>query len=175
MTSGPFRLYPVEQHWCSFADYGAILSTVRRIGAKSVLEFGPGSSTLALIEGGATRVDACEDDPHWAAVARERIVARFPEVVRVHLFDLDDLLIPSVNGRRYDLALIDGPKRTASRPAWIEYAASLARHVLVPLELDDGGTLAGFVASLANALGRPYERTETGPLAGAYGLIGPAC
>ena len=61
-----FRLYPREEHFCSFADYGAILDTVRRLDAKRVLEFGPGHSTLALVEGGAVLsvvVDAVDELP----------------------------------------------------------------------------------------------------------------
>lgn len=170
-----FRLYPEERHWCSFADYGVIVDVVRRLGARSVLEFGPGSSTLALVEGGAARIDACEDDDHWLGVYRERLERRFPGVVHLHAYEHDDLMIPAVHGRRYDLALVDGPHDVEERASWIAYAMTLARHVLVPLELSEGDSLAMFVPEIADVLGRPYERIESGPLAGAYGLVGPSC
>ena len=170
-----FRLYPQEQHWCSFADYGAILDVARRVSARRVLEIGPGNSTLALIEAGATTIDACEDDPHYFALWYQRLERRFPEIVRLHPFETNDTMIPAVHDGGYDLALIDGPRETELRPGWIRYAADRARYVLVPLECLGTDILARFVPALAAELGRPYERTETGPLAGAYGLIGPKC
>lgn len=174
MTAGRFRLYPVEQHWCSFRDYGAILDVVRRLRARTVLEFGPGNSTLALIEGGATWIDACEDDPHWFGIWTDRLVRRFPDVVRLHEYAATDEAIWPVHGRTYDLALVDGPHDVIERPNWIAYAARRARHVLIPLETGEGDFLATFVPRIADAIGKTWERIETGPLAGAYGLIGPA-
>lgn len=169
-----FRLYPVEQHWCSFNDYGAILAIVRRLDARTVLEFGPGNSTLALVEGGATLIDAVEDDPHWLAVWEDRLARRFPGVVHLHAYDATDEAIWPIHSRKYDLALVDGPRDVSERPSWIAYAARRARHVLVPLEMGDGDFLAVVVPDLADVIGRTWERIETGPLAGAYGLIGPA-
>lgn len=172
---GEFDLYPEELHWCSYSDYRVILQVTRRLGARRVIEFGPGSSTLALIEGGATHIDACEDDDHWLSVYRERLERRFPGVVHLHAYAHDDLLIPAVHGHRYDLALIDGPHDIEERASWIAYAMTLAQYVLVPLETSEGDSLTDLVPEIADVLGRPYERIESGPLAGAYGLVGPAC
>src|SRR4051812_40979556 len=96
MKTPPFELYPIEQHWWSFNDYGAVLEVTERLKAKKVLEFGPGWSTRALIEGGATKVDTCEDDPDWFAVHSERLVPQFPDVVTLHPYVWSDpVSIPS--------------------------------------------------------------------------------
>lgn len=172
MTAGPFRLYPVEQHWCSFNDYGVVLSTVQRLGARRILEFGPGWSTLALIEGGADWIDACEDDPHYFARYVRLIEDRFPAKVamRGYTYRLP-LYVPYVDGR-YDLAVIDGPRDTDKRPAVVEYALECADAVLVPLEEgeNDGGILRDFIAT------RPRDCSvewieDAGPLAGAWALL----
>lgn len=176
MPTRTFRLYPEERHWCSFADYGAILDIVERLRPRTVLEFGPGSSTLALIEGGAEAIDACEDDPRWFAAYRERL-AEFPAVAMQAYNWHDPIRIPQLDGRRYDLALIDGPKQTERRAPAIEYALQRSAAVLVPTEewrgfgpRPDLG-LRGVVAALASQYGRAVEIMETGPLAGAYALM----
>jgi hypothetical protein len=176
MTTREFRLYPVEQHWLSFADYGAILDVVEGLQAKRVLEFGPGSSTRALIEGGANHIDACEDNDHWAEMYRVRLQAKFPEHVQLHSYLWSDPLhVPTVNARRYDLGLIDGPRETYKRQSVVAYCLERCTRVLVPLEETDDGEhlMRGFVERLAGACGRYVGYKETGPLAGSFALIGP--
>lgn len=168
-----FELYPEERHWWSFSDYGHVLDTVRALGAKRVLEFGPGSSTLALIEGGATTIDTCEDDPDWAQVYEERLQAKYPQIVRVHRFTLaEPLSIPKVDDRRYDLALVDGPLGTNSRPVVIRYALERCAAVLVPTE-DLNRDFRNTLRDIAASSGWDIAITDTGPLSGGFALMTP--
>lgn len=169
-----FQLFKEPAHWWSFADYGAVLDVVERRQAKRVLEFGPGSSTLALIEGGATHIDTVEDDPDWAQVWEERLQQRFPEIVHVHRYAwMDPIEIPSIDvACRYDLALIDGPKAIERRTAAIAYAIARCAAVLVPTE----DIYEGFrqtILDLASENRLHVELMETGPLQGAFALLTP--
>lgn len=180
-----FALYPDAQHWWSFADYGAVVDVVTELrtakqaasdtGAVvtrgfSVIEFGPGSSTLALIEGGATQIDTCEDDPHWAAVHRARLADRFAEIVALHeyvwasKFALDLPLVPA-----YDLALIDGPRDMGKRLPILKWALERCEAVFMPI--DQSKALAVRLDALGNSETHTVEIRETGPLAGAFALI----
>lgn len=169
-----FRLYPEERHWWSFNDYGAVLGVVRRIQAARVLEFGPGSSTLALIEGGVAHVDACEDNPDWSGVYRERLERRFPKVVTLHDYVWSDpVSVPAVDGQRYDLALIDGPN-IDQRPAVIDYALARCDYVLFPTEDHwTAPSLRALAPEIAARHGRKLEIMDTGPLSGGFALIRP--
>lgn len=166
-----FSLYPSELHWCSFADYGTIVDIVRRLNAQTVLEFGPGSSTLALIEGGARKIDALEDDPVWMGPVRARLFAY--DCARLIGYTwCDPLDIPQTDDCKYDLALIDGPADHTKRSPCIEYALSRCRAVLVPLECAQGDTfLRDACIRLAEKHSREIELMETGPLAGAFALL----
>lgn len=173
----PESLYPAGgAHWWTKADHDVVVSVVRRLGARHVLEFGPGTSTLSLIEGGATLIDACEDDPHWFKVHRERLAVRFPDAIRMRPYRWTAL--PSIVGcdsTTFDLGLVDGPKETERRPAVIVYAMERCRHVLVPLEEGSGEPprIREAVVRFAGLYLRPVEWIEgTGPLAGAFALIG---
>lgn len=168
-----FRLYPRAQHWWSLADYGAVLAVMQERRPKRVLEFGPGSSTLALIEGGAELIDACEDDPQWEAVYRVRLEDRFPNVVTIQPYTWSDpVSIPQIERERYDLALIDGPRTTQNRVAVLRYCMERCDAVLVPLEETDGsGYLRPHVIRLAEERGCELTLTQTGPLAGAFALL----
>jgi hypothetical protein len=123
----PFRLFPEDYPWWTFADYGQLLDQVRRFGAQTALEFGPGGSTLALVEGGAV-VDACEDDPVYLARHRERLGAH-PVMLFLYTH-AEPLVIPPTDGLLYDLAFVDGPRDTLLRPVEIEYAAARSRVVV---------------------------------------------
>jgi hypothetical protein len=172
----PFVLYPTEKHWWSLADYGAVLGTVRAIKARRVLEFGPGSSTLALIEGGASTIDTCEDDPKWLDVYRRRLGMKFAGVVEVRAYTwADPLTIPALDGERYDLALIDGPHDTPRRPAVLEYCLQRCRAVLIPTEDHKVSSppLRPHIARLADVYRASVEIRETGALSGAFALMIP--
>lgn len=181
-----FALYPEERHWWSFNDYGAVVDVVGErlalvraalpasvdpasIGLR-VLEFGPGSSTLALLEGGAASVDACEDDPHWAAVHRERLVSQHRRVsLHEYVWAQKLSVSPEVDGRTYDLALIDGPKESAKRLPVLKYALERCEAVLMPV--DDSKGLVHRLEGLAKSKTHDVRIWETGPLAGSFALI----
>lgn len=173
MTSRQFRLYPEEKHWFSFNDYGAVLDVMHRLRPKTVLEFGPGSSTLALIEGGAERIDSCEDNPDWFDVYHERLEKRFPTVVKLRRYAWADPLKVGRLAARYDMALIDGPHGTPKRPAVIKFCLNRCDAVLVPTEdhNNPNGRLRPVLFDLARECGRPIQIMETGALSGGFGLI----
>lgn len=130
-----FALYPVERPgpggkptWFPFSDYGAVLDIVVRLRPSSVLEFGPGASTLALVEGGADSIVTLEDDLSWF----ERRVAEFAAFPQVSVFlyrhaDLPD--IPWLAGMRFDFGFVDGPVATEARGAEIAFALARCRAV----------------------------------------------
>jgi hypothetical protein len=168
-----FALYPEERHWWSFNDYGHVLDTVRALGAKRILEFGPGSSTLALIEGGATHIDTCEDQADWAEVYEDRLQGKYPSIVHVRRFvNADPLSIPAIDDERYDLALIDGPLGTQQRGPAIRYSMARCTAVLVPTE-DRNRYFRGEIAAIAEAAGWEMAVTDTGPLSGGFALLTP--
>lgn len=172
--SSRFALYPEEKHWWSFTDYGAVVDTVRRLGARRVLEFGPGSSTLALVEGGATIIDTLEDDPKWLDVYRRRLGMKFPGVVEVRAYTwADPLTIPTVDGERYDMGLIDGPHDTPRRPAVLAYCLGRCSAVLVPTEdyKVSSPPLRPHIHRMAEELGARLEIWETGPTSGSFALL----
>ena len=176
IAPGPFALYPAEAHWWSYRDYGAVLGTVRALEARTVLEFGPGSSTLALVEAGATTIDACEDDPDWLEVHRSRIGRQFAGLVELHAYTWrETLTIPAIDGRRYDLGLVDGPHDTPRRPAVLEYCLARCRAVLIPTEDHKvkSPPLRPAIAWFADVTRSSLEIVETGPLSGAFALLIP--
>lgn len=171
-----FRLYPVAQHWWSLADYGAVLDITRRLQPKTVLEFGPGSSTLSLIEGGAGHIDCCEDDPKWFDVYRRRLQSAYPGAVEMIAYDwADPVAIPAVDGKLYDMALIDGPRTTENRVAVLDYCLQRCAAVLIPLEESPDrhglGYLRPHVMAAATSYGRTVDLIESGPLSGTFALL----
>jgi hypothetical protein len=176
----PFALYPEERHWWSFNDYGFVLDVVTRLQAKTILEFGPGSSTLALIEGGATRIDTFEDSDEWYDVYRQRLEALFPDAVHLHRYTWTDPLTiarESLIDRPYDLAVIDGPHGTLNRPTVIRWCIDHAKAILAPTEEMAYGTgaLRPHFEAIVAASGWTLEYFETGPLSGAFALLRPPC
>lgn len=166
-----FKLYPEERHWWSFEDYGAVLDVMQRLTPARVLEFGPGSSTLALIEGGATHIDTCEDAPDWADVYAERLERKYPDIVHLHRYDwVDPLTIPSIDDERYDLALIDGPRGTDQRAVVVRYALERCRAVLVPTE-DGNPRVRQALHAIAFEKGWHLVIAEMGPPTGGFALL----
>ncbi len=166
-----FTLYPEERHWWSFNDYGAVLDTMRLLQPKRVLEFGPGSSTLALIEGGAAHIDTLEDNPDWAEVYETRLAGKYPELVRVHRYVwADPVTIPAIDGEHYDLALIDGPLGTDRRGAVVRYCLDHCDAVLAPTE-DGNPKFRKELQDIAKATGWSIDIRETGPLSGGFALL----
>lgn len=164
-------MYPDEAAWWSFNDYAAVLSVMDRLRPRRVLEFGPGSSTLALIEGGAEVIDACEDQLHWLNLHTERMWSH-RQVLTLHRFEWSDPLTTPIDDQSYDLALIDGPLETARRRAVIDYCLQRCAAVLVPLECAHGDDhVRAMVWTLAEKYGCMLETWPTGPLAGAFALM----
>lgn len=172
-----FALYPKEQHWWSFNDYGAVVDEVARLGAKTALEFGPGSSTLALVEGGCRSVDALEDDGHWYDVYATRLAKAGRDAgarVVLHRYTWSDPVnVPAVGGMTFDVALIDGPRYTPNRVAVLLYCLERARWVILPTE--EQPWLRETAARVAEQRGVPVVFRETGPLAGSFATFGPTC
>jgi hypothetical protein len=166
-------LYPAEgAHWWTENDHRAVVQVVRSTGARTVLEFGPGTSTLSLIEGGAERIDACEDDPHWFAVYCERLEDVYPERVRLLPYNWTARLQINRAADRYDLALIDGPRVVSRRFAVLHYCLARCDRVLIPLEEWDAEGDNGLRRAVCSA-GWPTTFIDTGPLAGTFALMGP--
>lgn len=169
-----FKLYPQEVRWCSFGDYGAIMDITAALKAQTVVEFGPGSSTLALIEAGATRIVCCEDDPKWFAVYHERLEKKYPAVTMLAYTWSDPVSIPGLEGHRFDMALVDGPHGTLNRPAVIEWCVDHADVVVVATEDVAYGrsALRPHISRIAEASGRVVEWMDApGSLAGCYAVM----
>lgn len=168
-----FALYPEERHWWSFNDYGAVLDAMRRFQPKRVVEFGPGSSTLALIEGGAQEIVTFEEDPSWADVYRERLVKKYTPIVDLQMYDpKPPLKLPKM--ARFDFALVDGPKGSTSRPPIIAWCLRNADVVMVPTETHHSKGIRDEIAKAAKKAGRTkVEWIETGPLSGGFAIILP--
>jgi hypothetical protein len=173
-----FRLYPdgPDQHWWSRNDYGAVVDAMATLQASGrpigrVLEFGPGWSTRALIEGGAVSIDTLEDNPDWAATHEARLVKQFPGTVRLIRYAWQEpLAIPAIDGEHYDLAFIDGPLGSNQRPEVLRYALAHATAVLLPTE-DRNPALRKAIKEIAGAQGLTVEIRETGPLSGGFALL----
>lgn len=182
MSVRPSTRYPDHEarHWWSRNDHDHVVTVVRALAARRVLEFGPGWSTLSLIEGGATHIDSCEDQPDWSQVHEDRLAGAFPAIVHIHRFvQADPLAIPgidaaiaAVGGRAYDLALIDGPLGTNARPPAIRYAMARCAAVLAPTE-DGNRTFRGQLRAIAAGAGWDIAITDTGPLSGGFALLTP--
>lgn len=102
-----FELYKVQQNTFPFEDYGILMKEVK--GAKSALEFGPGISTLALIEAGLERIVTLEHDDEWFAAAVERF-KDYPQVQVKRYWDEPEARGEIDEGDTFDLAFVDSPK-----------------------------------------------------------------
>lgn len=83
-------------------------------GYKSCLEFGPGISTLALIEAGVERIVTCEHDPEWLERAKEQFKP-FPQVTVIPYLD-EPIATADLGSERFDFAFVDSPKGYNPRP-----------------------------------------------------------
>jgi len=90
-------------------DLALFTSEVERLGAKSILEFGPGDSTEFFAKMGL-QVTTCEHDQHWYEVA----VERFKDMPNVRVLKCEDEMPVVVHGlgddERFDLAFVDAPQ-----------------------------------------------------------------
>jgi len=104
-----FALYRQEKAIFTFDDYGALLEECRRRNANRVLEFGPGISTLALVEAGCGAILTCEYNDRWFNSANELFKGQ-PSVSLLRYRNDSEV---SVEGLRpddqFDLAFVDSP------------------------------------------------------------------
>lgn len=103
---GPFRLYTKESSTLPFQDYGILMDLAK--GAKSVLEFGPGISTLAFIEAGVPRIVTCEHDEEWFEKAKTDF-KDYPQVQVIRYSDVAPVALLETEGE-FELAFVDSPK-----------------------------------------------------------------
>jgi hypothetical protein len=87
-------------------------------GVLSVLEFGPGNSTAALLDAGVSVLHSFEENPGRAMVIRNR----FPDIVRVIDYNPTESPILVELNQAYDLAVIDGPSGSSVTPPRINSA-----------------------------------------------------
>ena len=92
------------------ADRNCIASEIARVGAKSVLEFGPGDSTQAILDCGVEKVVTCEDIDKWLNVARDRF-DKEPRVRVLRFFDEMPVRVEELpDDETFDIAFVDAPK-----------------------------------------------------------------
>lgn len=87
-------------------------------GIRMALEFGPGNSTAALLDGGVFMIDAFEENPVRASVVRNR----FHGIVQVYDYNPTEYPIANELNKAYDLAVIDGPSGSSISPPRINAA-----------------------------------------------------
>jgi len=167
-----FKLYPTEWRWWSFADYEGLLSIVERFKPRTVLEFGPGSSTLALVEGGARAVYTCEDDPNWTARNRQRF-STLPMGVGIYEYTWSDpITVPALDAMTFDLGFVDGPRETPKRPPVMRYVVEHCKVAVLPAEERmDRAYLVPHIEALAREYNKSLEWVEVGPLTYAMAIL----
>jgi hypothetical protein len=100
-----FKLYTVEQNCLTFIDYAALLREFQ--GVKIALEFGPGVSTLALIEAGVEKIVTLEHNAEWFDKAVEQF-KDYPQVEIRQYYD-EPVVLADVE-EDFDIAFVDSPK-----------------------------------------------------------------
>ncbi len=102
-----FRLYTEESGTLHFKDYAAIMAAVSD--AKSALEFGPGISTLALIEAGVPKIVSLEHSPDWLDKQKEKF-KDYPQVTVAAYADAVPVTADDVAMQDFDVAFVDSPQ-----------------------------------------------------------------
>jgi hypothetical protein len=99
------KLYKENGAGPTAEEYKLILEYAQ--GKKSVLEFGPGSSTYAFIEANVPVIVSCESNSRWYQVAR----TKFDKKVYLIKYDhtLMPLSIPKIDKDQFELVLVDAP------------------------------------------------------------------
>jgi hypothetical protein len=88
-------------------DNTMLVAEVRRIGAKTALEFGPGASTLALVDAGLEKIVTLEHDPDWLATQADKF--KDLSQVRVARY-VDDPIVTADENGEFDIAFVDSPQ-----------------------------------------------------------------
>lgn len=102
-----FKLYTKDSPTLRFREYGSLLSAAT--GAKSVLEFGPGFSTLALIEAGVENIVSLEHSLEWMEKKRAEF-AQYPQVTVAQYWDEFPVRADEIANQQFDLAFVDSPQ-----------------------------------------------------------------
>jgi hypothetical protein len=102
-----FKLYTEQKPTLSFVDYAQLMLLAQ--GAKSVLEFGPGISTLALIEAGVPKIVSLEHDPEWLETQKEKF-KDYPQVTIAQYADTVPVGADEIAFQDFDLAFVDSPQ-----------------------------------------------------------------
>jgi hypothetical protein len=134
-------------------DYDLLLAEAT--GKKSVLEFGPGFSTYALIEAGVPRILCCEYLEKWADIARERF-KDYPQVEVIPYVDASVATADIVG--EFDLAFVDSPKGYAGARVIHPGQEDCSRFNTCLLALQHAPVV------LLHDAGRPLERGTLGRL-----------
>lgn len=100
-----FKLYQNEVGTFRFADYAILMREAH--GKQSVLEFGPGYSTFALIEAGVPKIVTLEHDPEWFDISVERF-KDYPQV-EIRRYQDEPVVLADVE-EDFDFAFVDSPK-----------------------------------------------------------------
>lgn len=109
-----FELYTQERGTFPFIDYAELMGYARN--AKSALEFGPGISTLALVEAKVPEIVTLEHASQWRQDARRRL-KQFPSVQVLEYKNVAPVaLCASLNGHpQFDLAFVDSPSGSVAK------------------------------------------------------------
>jgi len=112
-------------------DVAAMREVATTHGARTVLEFGPGASTAAFLDLGLD-VTSYEHDPAWLAKLR----AELPAGAKLHGYaNAERLSLPEIEGRAFDLALVDGPPGIPEAPPYNRFNAAAVCAAASPLVL----------------------------------------
>lgn len=87
---------------------------VRREGIQSILEFGPGRSTLMFVAAGC-EVWTAECNAYWLT-HYQQLFANEPVIHVIPYENVPSVSIPELEGRRFELAFIDSPAGHESPP-----------------------------------------------------------
>jgi hypothetical protein len=112
-----FELFRVEQGVFTFDDYGSLMRAVS--GAKRVFEFGPGASTLAMIEAGVEKIVSAECSLEWRAKAEDRL-REFVTSGRVKIIGFTNTCPVEFDAPIlgvFDVAFVDSPVGIEARSA----------------------------------------------------------
>jgi hypothetical protein len=102
-----FKLYTEEKLTFPFNDYALLMQQVNDLGAKSCLEFGPGITTLALIEAGVEKIVTLEHDLEWLGEKIEQF-KDYPQV-SVGRYHDEPIVLADVE-EDFDMAFVDSPQ-----------------------------------------------------------------
>jgi hypothetical protein len=112
-----FDLFKTEQNVFTFDDYGSLMRAVS--GAKRVFEFGPGASTLAMIEAGVESIVSAECNREWRKKAEDRLRESI-EAGRVEIIGFTNSCPVEFDAEiigEFDIAFVDSPVGIEARSA----------------------------------------------------------